>query len=70
MLKNSVVVLKRSELGYTAYANFIPYELVEEDTGMIVRTVILTRKDVDDLGWPDEITVTIQPDDQIGPRLE
>lgn len=52
-------VLKRSELGYTAYSNYIPFELTD-NKGVVIRTLIMSRKDVNDLGWPEEITVTIE----------
>jgi hypothetical protein len=52
-------VMKRSELGYTASSNYIPFELTDEN-GIIIRTLIMTRKDVNDLGWPVEVTVTIE----------
>lgn len=61
----SVAILKRSPYGYTDYANFIPFEMIEDDHGTVVRTLVMARKDVDDLGWPEEITVTIQAGDKL-----
>lgn len=58
-------VFKRSQFGYTDFSNFIPFEFANEDTGVIDRTVVLARKDVNDLGWPEEITVTIEPGDTL-----
>lgn len=52
-------VLRRSELGYTAYSNYIPFELTD-DKGVVIRTLIMSRSDVNVLGWPEEITVTIE----------
>lgn len=59
-IMKKTAVLKRSEFGYTSYANFIPFEYADTGTGLISRTVVLARKDVDELGWPEEITVTIE----------
>lgn len=59
----TIAVLKRSEFGYTAYANFIPFEM--EIDGMVSRTLVMARKDVDALGWPEEITVTVEPGNTI-----
>lgn len=64
-ITKTVAVFTRSEFGYTSYANFIPFELAEEDTGMVTRTVVLARRDVDDMGWPEKITVTIEPGDKL-----
>lgn len=66
--KKSVAVFKRSEFGYTAHANFIPFEMTD-DVGMITRTVIMSRKDTNDLGWPEEITVTIEPGDKLNEEI-
>lgn len=57
-------VLKRSRLGYTDFANFIPFEGIDAN-GVIVQTVVLARKDVDEMGWPEKITVTIEPGDTL-----
>lgn len=59
-ITKTAAVFKRSEFGYTAHSNFIPFEFTNVDTGAIDRTVILPRKEVDNLGWPDQITVTIE----------
>lgn len=64
----TVAVFKRSQYGYTDYANFIPFDLSDDDSGMVRRTVVMARKDVDDLGWPDEITVTIEPGDKLNEK--
>lgn len=64
-ITKTVAVLKRSQFGYTDYANFIPFEMTEDDNGTIVRTLVMARKDVDELGWPEEITVTIEPGDKL-----
>lgn len=58
-------VLKRSQFGYTDYANFIPFDAQNEETGVVDRTVVLARRIVDDLGWPEEITVTVEPGDTL-----
>jgi hypothetical protein len=64
-ITKTVCVMKRSEFGYTAHANYIPFEMTEDDTGAITRTLVMARRDVNDLGWPEEITVTIVPGDTL-----
>jgi len=54
-----LAVMQRSALSYTAFSNYIPFELTDE-RGVVIRTLIMSRKDVNDLGWPKEITVTIE----------
>lgn len=65
-IKKREEILDRSEFGYTAYANFIPFEMQVD--GVITCTLVMARKDVDALGWPEKITVTIEPGNKLTSR--
>lgn len=42
--------------------------IVADDDGLIIRTVILDYQDYIDLGAPQQITVTIEPEDTLNLR--
>lgn len=59
------LVLDISEAVDHAVSNIILFQYREEDTGFISHAVVLPRKGWNDLGCPNQITVTLVPGDQL-----
>lgn len=69
MMTKTRCLMQRMEAAEQPFEDMTCYQMEDDDTGEMLRQVVLSNDDVMDMGGPEFITVTIQPGDYLNPPV-